>query len=81
MTLGSGGSGPPPTESDAIEFFQKHWRFFETVDKGFAHMTPIQGDWTISAIDLPPDVLAKIYFENARRLLGKRFPRSPEREN
>ena len=74
LTLGSGGSGPPPTESDAIEFFQKHWRFFETADRGFAHMTPIQGDWTISAIDLPPDVLAKIYFENARRLLGKRFP-------
>jgi predicted TIM-barrel fold metal-dependent hydrolase len=74
MTLGSGGSGPPPTESDAIEFFQKHWRFFETADKGFAHMTPIQGDWTISGIDLPPEVLAKIYFENARKLLGKRFP-------
>jgi predicted TIM-barrel fold metal-dependent hydrolase len=74
MTLGSGGSGPPPTEGDAIEFFQKHWRFFETRDRDFAHMTPIQGDWTISAIDLPPEVLAKIYFGNARKLLGKRFP-------
>ena len=77
MTLGSGGSGPPPTDADAVEFFQKHWRFFETKDRGFAHMTPIQGDWTISAIDLPADVLAKVYFENARRLLGKRFPGRP----
>jgi predicted TIM-barrel fold metal-dependent hydrolase len=71
MVLGSGGSGPAPTESDAIDFFQKHWRFFETTDIGFAHMTPIQGDWTISAVHLPPDVLKKIYFENAERLLAK----------
>jgi predicted TIM-barrel fold metal-dependent hydrolase len=76
MTLGSGGSGPPPSDGDAIEFFQKHWRFFETADRRFAHMTPIQGDWTISAIDLPTEVLAKIYFGNARKLLGKRFPPS-----
>ena len=27
-----------------IDFFQKHWRFFETADKDFPHMTPIQGD-------------------------------------
>ncbi|HZU83230.1 MAG TPA: amidohydrolase family protein [Polyangiaceae bacterium] len=69
MTLGSGGSGPPPTEADAVDFFQKHWRFFETADRNFPHMTPIQGDFTISGIDLPADVLSKIYFENAERLL------------
>jgi hypothetical protein len=71
MTLGSGGSGPPPTEDDAIQFFGKHWRFFESADKGFAHMTPIQGDWTIDAIALPAGVLEKIYFGNAERLLAK----------
>jgi predicted TIM-barrel fold metal-dependent hydrolase len=71
FTLGSGGSGPPPTEADATDFFRKHWRFFETADKDFAHMTPIQGDWTISAIHLPEDALAKIYFENAEKLLAK----------
>jgi predicted TIM-barrel fold metal-dependent hydrolase len=70
MTLGSGGNGPPPTEADALDFFQKHWRFFETADKDFAHMTPIQGDWTIRAIHLPADALAKIYFGNAERLLA-----------
>jgi predicted TIM-barrel fold metal-dependent hydrolase len=79
MTLGSGGNGPPPTEADAIEFFQKHWRFFETADKGFAHMTPIQGDWTISAIHLPADALEKIYFGNAERLLAKPLARLRER--
>jgi predicted TIM-barrel fold metal-dependent hydrolase len=71
MTLGSGGNGPPPTEADAIEFFQKHWRFFETADRDFPHMTPIQGDWTISAIHLPAEVLEKIYFGNASRLLAR----------
>ena len=71
MTLGSGGHGPAPTEADAIDFFQKHWRFFETADRDFPHMTPIQGDWTISAIHLPAEVLEKIYFGNATRLLAK----------
>ena len=71
MTLGSGGSGPPPTESEAIYFFRTHYRFFETADRDFRHMTPIQGDWTISAIHLPSVALRKLYFENAERLLAK----------
>jgi predicted TIM-barrel fold metal-dependent hydrolase len=71
MILGSGGNGPPPTESDALAFFQGHWRFFETDDKDFPHMTPIQGDWTISAIHLPAEVLEKVYFGNAEKLLAK----------
>jgi predicted TIM-barrel fold metal-dependent hydrolase len=71
MTLGSGGSGPPPTEADAVQFFRTHWRFFETADRDFPHMTPIQGPWTISAIALPADVLRKVYFENAERLLAR----------
>jgi len=70
MILGSGGNGPPPTEADAVAFFHGHWRFFETADKDFAHMTPIQGDWTISAIHLPADVLEKVYFGNAEKLLA-----------
>lgn len=75
LTLGSGGNGPSPTEADAIVFFQKHWRWMETRDKDFEHMTPIQGDWTISAIGLPAAVLKKIYFENARRLLARSLPK------
>jgi predicted TIM-barrel fold metal-dependent hydrolase len=76
MTLGSGGNGPPPTDQDAINFFRVHWRFFETADRDFAHMTPIQGDWTISAVHLPAEVLRKVYFENAERLLAKALARS-----
>jgi hypothetical protein len=70
LTLGSGGSGPSPTEDDAVVFFEKHWRWLETWDRNFPHMTPIQGDWTISGIGLPAPVLKKIYYENARRLLA-----------
>ncbi len=33
--LGSGGSGPPPTEADAAAFYRTHWRFFETADRDF----------------------------------------------
>ncbi len=71
LVLGSGGSGPPPTDADAVEFFQKHWRWLETRDEHFAHMTPIQGHWTISGIGLPASVLRKVYFENAERLLAR----------
>ena len=74
LTLGSGGSGPPPTDEDAINFFKKHWQWLETNDRNFAHMTPIQGNWTINAIGLPNEVLRKIYFDNARRLLKTALP-------
>ncbi len=70
MILGSGGSGPAPTEDEATAFYRTHWRFFETADRDFPHMTPIQGNWTISAIHLPADVLSKVYFGNAERLLA-----------
>jgi predicted TIM-barrel fold metal-dependent hydrolase len=74
LTLGSGGRGPPPTDADAATFFAKHWRWLETYDRYFTHMTPIQGDWAISGIGLPPSVLRKIYFDNARKLLARSMP-------
>ena len=74
LILGSGGSGPSPTDDLARVFFEKHWRWLETWDQKFPHMTPIQGDWTISGIGLPDDVLAKIYFGNARKLLARSLP-------
>ena len=74
LILGSGGDGPPPTDDDAVTFYEKHWRWFETEDRQFDHMTPIQGDWKIDAIGLPAPVLRKIYFDNARRLLVRTLP-------
>jgi predicted TIM-barrel fold metal-dependent hydrolase len=74
LILGSSGKGPAPTDADAHEFYSKHWRWMETNDRQFAHMTPIQGDWKIDAIGLPPKVLRKIYFDNAHRLLVRTLP-------
>ena len=74
MILGSSGNEPPPTVADAEVFFAKEWRWLETADKNWAHMTPIQGDWTISSIHLPAAVLLKIYFDNARKLLARSLP-------
>jgi predicted TIM-barrel fold metal-dependent hydrolase len=68
LTLGSGGDQPPGA-AEVERFFGSTWRYFETADRGFAHPTPIQGDWTIDGIDLPPDVLEKVYRRNAARLL------------
>jgi len=68
LVLGAGeGRGHTKTEVD--HFFSSTWEFFETTHRKFAHPTPIQGNWTIDGIDLPPDVLEKVYHLNAERLL------------
>lgn len=74
LILGSSGSEPPPTDADAEVFFAKEWRWLETNDREWEHMTPIQGNWKISSIGLPAPVLRKIYFDNARRLLVRSLP-------
>ena len=74
LILGSSGDGERPTDDDATQFFRKEWRWLETHDRDWAHMTPIQGDWAIRSIGLPPEVLRKIYFDNARRLLVRSLP-------
>lgn len=74
LILGSSGNEPPPTGADAEVFFAKEWRWLETREKNWPHMTPIQGDWTISSIGLPASVLRKVYFDNARKLLARSLP-------
>lgn len=67
--LGSAGADPDsPARIPA--FYESHWRYFETADRGFAHPTPIQGDWTIDGLDLPREVLEDLYHRNAERLFG-----------
>jgi predicted TIM-barrel fold metal-dependent hydrolase len=74
LILGSGGDADRPTDDDAVTFYQKCYRWLETADRDWEHMTPIQGDWKISSIQLPPAVLRKIYFDNAARLLARSLP-------
>jgi hypothetical protein len=48
------------------EYFERHWRFFETGESGLEHPMPDQGAWTVTGLDLPDDVLARLYAKNAR---------------
>ncbi|QEG02671.1 Amidohydrolase [Stieleria maiorica] len=49
-----------------------YWRFFETRDESFPYsekVPPPQGMWQIYGVDLPDEVLRKLYFENAAKLI------------
>jgi predicted TIM-barrel fold metal-dependent hydrolase len=49
-----------------------HWRFLETFDEYFAYgesSFPSQGYWNIYGLGLPEDVLRKVYYENASRII------------
>jgi predicted TIM-barrel fold metal-dependent hydrolase len=69
LILGSGGLDDRPSRDDAVRYYGVHWRYFETSDEHFEHLTPVQGRWTIDGIDLPRRTLEAIYRGNARRLL------------
>jgi predicted TIM-barrel fold metal-dependent hydrolase len=58
---------------DLAEYFARHWRFFETAERGLAHPIPEQVPWTVTGIDLPDDVLRALYWDNALRLY-RRLP-------
>ncbi|MEZ6057765.1 MAG: amidohydrolase family protein [Planctomycetaceae bacterium] len=62
-----GTDGVPPV-SELIP----HWRFLETFDEDFPYEDnpfPPQGLWNIHGIGLPDDVLRKVYYENAARII------------
>jgi predicted TIM-barrel fold metal-dependent hydrolase len=69
--LGSVSETPVGFE-DAVQFYQAHYRFFETDLKNIDHPTPIQGRWKVNAIHLPADVLHKLYYSNAEKLIFAR---------
>jgi predicted TIM-barrel fold metal-dependent hydrolase len=59
----------PPSASG----YRGYFRFLETADEAFAYSEsepPPSGRWTISALELPDQVLESVYADNARRLLG-----------
>jgi len=63
------------TDSTPSEGLYRRWfRFFETADEHFDYWrAPAQGRWKISGLDLPREVLAKVYAANAERVI----PASP----
>ena len=54
-----------------VEMYRLHFRFLETSDEYFEYPSHVsrQGRWNIYGINLPDDVLRKVYRENALRLL------------
>jgi predicted TIM-barrel fold metal-dependent hydrolase len=62
-----GTDGPWPEER-----LRLYWRFLETEDEYFPYSErpfPPQGFWNIYGVNLPDEVLRKIYYENALRVL------------
>jgi hypothetical protein len=58
--------------SPDLEAYRLYYRFLETDDEYFNYGTspvPGQGRWSIYGLYLPDDVLKKIYFQNAERIL------------
>ncbi|MBI2894079.1 MAG: amidohydrolase family protein [Deltaproteobacteria bacterium] len=78
LMLGS-TDGKPVTRAAIDRFFSAHWRYFETTSRQIENPTPIQGRWRIDAIGLSTEVLRKLYWANAARLLGITVPRYPAR--
>jgi len=69
------GTDGNPSRDD--EFWTPHWRFLETDDEYFNHPAQmlgpkgagLQGRWMIYGVFLPDDVLQKMYYRNALKLL------------
>jgi predicted TIM-barrel fold metal-dependent hydrolase len=70
------GAGPCRefTPAENRRFYETHWRYFQTSDRGFDQPTPIQGRWKINGIGLDASVCRKLYWENAVRLYRLRLP-------
>jgi predicted TIM-barrel fold metal-dependent hydrolase len=65
VMFGTDGPWPEPR-------LRLYWRFLETYDEYFPYSEkdfPPQGFWNIYGVGLPDDVLAKIYHQNAARLI------------
>ena len=59
-----------------LDTYRIYYRFLETDDEYINYSTepvPPQGRWQIYGLHLPDDVLAKVYYQNAQRVL--RLPR------
>ncbi|NLG72440.1 MAG: amidohydrolase family protein [Chloroflexi bacterium] len=55
-----------------LDIYRIYYRFLETGDEYFSYDTgevPAQGRWRIYGLHLPDDVLEKVYYLNARRIL------------
>ena len=62
-----------PQQIFGNELYEIYYRFLETEDEYFDYAPapiPPQGRWRIYGIGLPEQILKKVYYDNAARLLG-----------
>jgi predicted TIM-barrel fold metal-dependent hydrolase len=62
-----------PQQIFGDELYEIYYRFLETEDEYFDYApvpVPPQGRWRISGLGLPDEILRKVYYENAARLLN-----------
>ena len=72
------GSGYPPSDE---AMYRNFFRWLETADEYFDYAGPqSQGRWKIYALDLPDEVLAKVYHLNAEKIF-ERFKGIPAGRN
>ena len=55
-------------DSYAASEFPYYWRVFETTDEYFDYYRPYHAFWKLYGMDLPDDVLKKVYYKNALRV-------------
>jgi predicted TIM-barrel fold metal-dependent hydrolase len=60
-------------DSFAPDEYPYYWRVFETADEYFDYYRDYHAFWKLYGIDLPDDVLRKVYYQNAQRII----PRMP----
>jgi predicted TIM-barrel fold metal-dependent hydrolase len=62
-----------PQQIFGTEMYSIYFRFLETEDEYFDYApspTPPQGRWRIYGLGLPDEILKKVYYANAERVLG-----------
>ena len=55
-------------DSYAPSEFPYYWRVFETKDEYFDYYRDYHATWKLYGMDLPDDVLKKVYYKNALRV-------------
>ena len=53
----------------APDEYHVYFRIFETADEYFPYYRKRHAFWSMYGMDLPDDVLRKIYYENALRII------------
>lgn len=54
--------------AEVEHFYDLHWRFFESAEKDLSLPLPFGRSWTLTGINLEPDVLKLLYQRNAERV-------------